>query len=169
MAQEETNTESLDSILAQFTTIVDSLSLFKMQLSTVQQQIRSIEKTVKKELKSVAKIKHREQNKKKREPCGFAKPTLVTKELCEFMNKPEGTKIARTAVTKALCSYIKENGLEDSTNQGIKGDRRINPDHKLKSLLGLTGGDSDTVTYFNIQKYMNKHFIKDSNQYNHET
>jgi hypothetical protein len=159
MNPEEQTTDSLDAILTQFNTIVDTLSLFKMQISTVQQQIRAIEKTVKKELKSVTKLKQKEQNKKKREPCGFAKPTLVTKELCDFMNKPEGSKIARTAVTKALCSYIKENGLEDSSQDGVKGDRRINPDQKLKSLLGLQS-ETDEVTYFNIQKYMNKHFIK---------
>ena len=38
----------------------------------------------------------------KKIPSGFAKPTNVTKELCDFMNCPEGSKIARTEVTKAL-------------------------------------------------------------------
>jgi chromatin remodeling complex protein RSC6 len=36
--------------------------------------------------------------------------------------------------------------------------RVIKPDNKLKSLLGI---DDDTVvTYFNIQRFMNRHFIK---------
>ena len=69
------------------------------------------------------------------------------------MNKDEGTEIARTDVTRALVSYIKQNKLEDSTNSKI-----ISPDDKLKVLLGLEDGSE--LTYFNIQKYMNKHFVK---------
>ena len=93
------------------------------------------------------------KNKEKRKPSGFAKPTKVTKELCEFMNKQEGTEIARTEVTKALVNYIKENKLEQKENSKI-----INPDKKLKFLLGIE--DNQELTYFNIQKFMNKHFIK---------
>ena len=37
----------------------------------------------------------------------------------------------------------------------------INPDEKLKALLGNKGGVIK-VTYFNIQKFMNKHFTKKS-------
>ena len=74
---------------------------------------------------------------------------------CEFMNKPEGSEIARTEVTKALVNYIKENNLielgEDSKN-------KIVPDEKLKSLLGIQDEELNDLTYFNIQKYMNKHF-----------
>ena len=65
--------------------------------------------------------------KKKRAPSGFAKPTTVTKELCEFMNLPDGTEIARTEVTKALIDYIKKNKLENQTNSKF-----LIPDDKLK-------------------------------------
>ena len=71
------------------------------------------------------------------------------------MNKPEGSEIARTEVTKALVNYIKENKLielgEDSKN-------KIVPDQKLKNLLGIEDQELNDLTYFNIQKYMNKHF-----------
>ena len=93
------------------------------------------------------------KNKGNRHPSGFAKPTKVTKELCEFMNKTEGSEIARTEVTRALVAYIKEHKLENETNSKI-----ISPDNTLKNLLGLD--DNDELTYFNIQKYMNKHFVK---------
>ena len=69
------------------------------------------------------------------------------------MNKNVGTEIARTEVTKALVAYIKNNKLENVTNSKI-----ITPDNKLKFLLGLEDGQE--LTYFNIQKYMNKHFVK---------
>jgi chromatin remodeling complex protein RSC6 len=71
------------------------------------------------------------------------------------MKRTEGTEIARTEVTKSLIEYIKENKLENKTNSKI-----IIPDDKLKFLLGIEDGQE--LTYFNIQKYMTKHFIKNT-------
>jgi upstream activation factor subunit UAF30 len=104
-------------------------------------------------MKGLKKEAIKNKNKGNRKPSGFAKPSKVTKELCEFMNKTEGTEIARTEVTKALVTYIKENKLENENNSKI-----IQPDNKLKLLLELEEGQE--LTYFNIQKYMNKHFTK---------
>jgi hypothetical protein len=146
--------KQLTAITSQFTVINDSLSLFKMQISTLQQQLKNIEKNVKKELKCIKKD-NKVNNKSKRAPSGFAKPTKVTKELCEFMKKPEGTEIARTEVTKALVSYIQSNNLLE---QGVDTKNKIVPDEKLKNLLGLTENQINDLNYFNIQKYMNKHF-----------
>ena len=153
---QETQDNTLDTwIMEQFTTINDSLTLFKMQITNLQKVVKTVEKDVKKELKNIKKDKKKEKPKSKRSPSGFAKPTKVTKELCDFMNKPEGSEIARTEVTKALVNYIKENNLielgEDSKN-------KIVPDDKLKSLLGIQDEELNDLTYFNIQKYMNKHF-----------
>ena len=104
-------------------------------------------------MKNLKKDKEKTKPKTKRAPSGFAKPSKVTKELCEFMKRSEGTEIARTEVTKSLIEYIKENKLENKTNSKI-----IIPDDKLKFLLGIEDGHE--LTYFNIQKYMTKHFIK---------
>ena len=147
--------ESLNAIVEQFTTINDSLTLFKMQISTLQQQVKTVEKNVKKELKNLKKDKKKEKPKTKRAPSGFAKPTKVTKELCQFMDKPEGSEIARTEVTKALVAYIKSNNLLE---QGEDTKKKIVPDEKLKILLGIDNDEINDLTYFNIQKYMNKHF-----------
>jgi len=139
-------------IIEQFTTINDSLTLFKMQITNLQKIVKTVEKDVKKELKN---IKKKEKIKTKRAPSGFAKPTKVTKELCEFMNKPEGSEIARTEVTKALVNYIKENKLIEL---GEDAKNKIVPDEKLKNLLGIHDQELNDLSYFNIQKYMNKHF-----------
>lgn len=152
----ETQDDTLETwIMEQFTTINDSLTLFKMQITNLQKVVKTVEKDVRKELKNIKKDKKKDKPKVKRAPSGFAKPTKVTKELCDFMNKPEGSEIARTEVTKALVNYIKENNLielgEDSKN-------KIVPDEKLKSLLGIQDEELSDLTYFNIQKYMNKHF-----------
>jgi chromatin remodeling complex protein RSC6 len=153
---QETHENSLNTwIMEEFTTINDSLTLFKMQLTNLQKLVKTVEKDVKRQLKNIKNDKKKDKPKSKRAPSGFAKPTKVTKELCEFMNKPEGSEIARTEVTKALVNYIKENNLielgEDSKN-------KIVPDEKLKSLLGIHEKELNDLTYFNIQKYMNKHF-----------
>ena len=90
--------------------------------------------------------------KKKRKPSGFAKPLNVTNDLCQFMGKNKGTKIARTEVTQYLIKYIKENNLQNNNNK-----KNIIPDKKLKTLLKLK--KKDELTYFNLQKYMNVHYI----------
>ena len=127
-----------------FTTINNSLTLFKMQFNTLQQQVRNLEKNVKKELKSVKKTAKPLIPKAKKAPSGFAKPTKVTKELCEFMDKPEGTEIARTEVTKVLVNYIKSNNLQE---QNTDSKNKIVPDDKLKNLLGLNVEETNELTF----------------------
>ena len=142
-------------LFLQFENLVNQLTLMKNQITTFQQTIKNLEKDVKKEIKGLKKEAIKIKPKVNRAPSGFAKPSKVTKELCSFMNKEEGTEIARTEVTRALVSYIKENKLENESNSKI-----IKPDNKLKMLLEIKDGEE--LNYFNIQKYMNKHFIKNS-------
>lgn len=139
----------LSNLFSEFDQIVETLTLFKTQITTIQQRVKDLEKNVKKQVKKgIAKNK----NKVSRKPSGFAKPTKVTNELCYFMNQKEGTELARTDVTRALVSYIKENKLQNKENSKI-----IQADEKLKNLLDLNDGEE--LTYFNLQKYMNKHFV----------
>jgi chromatin remodeling complex protein RSC6 len=140
-----------------FEAIINTLSAFKNQISLIQQQMRVIEKSIRKEFKQLKKEADKNKNKGNKKPSGFACPSKITNELCEFMNEENGSKIARTVVTKTLIEYIKKNKLENNENNQI-----INPDKKLQSLLGIT--ESDKLTYFTLQKHMNKHFIKNINQ-----
>ena len=153
MSKELEATEAHNELFAQFEQLVNSLGLMKNQLTSIQQNIKHLEKSVKKQMKGLKKEAIKTKPKGNRAPSGFAKPSKVTKELCAFMNKTEGTEIARTEVTRALVAYIKENKLENTSNSKI-----IKPDEKLKGLLGIEEGQE--LNYFNIQKYMNKHFVK---------
>ena len=144
--------EEKSTLLEQFENILNSLGNFKLQINTLHQQVKILEKNVKREFKGLKKEVDKNKNKGNKKPSGFANPTKVTDELCAFMNKKDGTDIARTDVTKALIDYINKNNLQNSDNKQI-----IIPDEKLKTLLGIN--DNDKVTYFNLQKYMNKHFI----------
>jgi chromatin remodeling complex protein RSC6 len=145
--------EEQDDLFKQFEGVVYSLNMVKGHINTLQNTIKQLEKDVKKQMNGLKKEVLKTKNKGNRSPSGFAKPSKVTKELCDFMNRSEGSEIARTEVTKALVSYIKENKLENAANRKI-----IMPDNKLKYLLGLEDGQE--LTFFNIQKYMNKHFVK---------
>ncbi len=138
---------------SQFTAILNTLSQLKTQITSTSLQLKNLEKQVKKEIKTKNKEIQKSKNRGNRKPSGFAEATQISDELCDFMGKEKGEKIARTEVTKYICKYIKENDLRKKDNQRI-----ITPDTKLKSLLGVD--DSSEITYFNIQRYMNKHFLK---------
>lgn len=137
-----------------FSNILNTVTTFKNTMTTLQDQIRLLEKGVKKELKTMRKeLDKYKKHKIVKAPSGFAKPTKVTNELCVFMNQAAGTSLARTDVTRAVIDYIELNKLQNTQNKQI-----IEPDEKLKILLGVNEGDQ--VTYFTLQKLMNKHFIK---------
>jgi chromatin remodeling complex protein RSC6 len=147
---EDDTTNNIDN---QFSAVLSTLSQFKTQITALSTQLKGLEKTVKKEIKQQKKVIVKKQTKGNRKPSGFAEASPISKELCEFMGKDTGATVARTDVTKFVCNYIKQHSLANDENK-----REIKPDNKLKHLLGT---DNDTVvTYFNIQRFMNRHFIK---------
>lgn len=153
--EEQTQDNTSNVFDSQFTIILNTLSQLKTQITVASLQLKNLEKQVKKEMKNKNKEISKNKNRGNRKPSGFAEATQISDELCDFMGKQKGEKIARTEVTKYICTYIKENDLRKKENKRI-----INPDNKLKSLLGVN--DTSEITYFNIQRYMNKHFIKSS-------
>lgn len=90
----------------------------------------------------------------KRNPSGFAKPTKLSNDLCDFLGVEKGSSMARTMVTKHINEYIKTNSLQDSSDK-----RQIIPDAKLKSILSVKEGDK--LTYFNLQTFIKQHFMKE--------
>jgi chromatin remodeling complex protein RSC6 len=147
----------LESMGTQLVTINETICHLKDQLNVLQKQLKTMEKTFHKEgttLKKHAEKKEAKMCVSKKKRSGIATPSKVSSELCEFLNKTQGTEIARTEVTKSVVAYIKENCLQKNAEK----KNVILPDDKLKSLLGLN--DDDTLTYFSLQKYMNKHFLK---------
>ena len=151
--KQSTNPKDVNPITEQFTSVLNTLSSFKSQISMMAAQVKSLEKTVKKQMKQLEREAQKNKNKGNRKASGFAVPSKISVDLCEFMGKPEGTEMARTEVTKYIIQYIKNNNLPDKDNKKI-----IKPNNALKSLLNVK--PTDEVTYFNLQKYMNIHFIK---------
>jgi len=141
-------------LAAQFASVLSTLSAFRGQITQVQQLVRGLEKSVNKEVRTLRRAAQKGRVRSNGRRSGFAQPASISRELCEFMNKEEGTKMARTEVTQFVIGYINENKLQNPDNR-----KEITPDDKLRKLLGV--GDSDEVTYFNLQKYMNRHFPSD--------
>jgi chromatin remodeling complex protein RSC6 len=138
----------------EFSGVLTTLSAFRQQITMLQNQVRGLEKHVNKKMKTLQREAKKNKNKGNRKPSGFAVPTKITDQLCEFMNKEKGTMVARTEVTQYIIEYIRENQLQKDGNRKF-----ITPDIKLATLLDVK--DDDEVTYFNIQRYMNKHFVKE--------
>jgi len=152
-ASTEAIAPSTESIIAsQFASISSKLQQVVAFAATLRSELRALERHAVKEIRTAQKASAKKRRKVgNRAPSGFVKPTLISKELSEFLGKTDGSEMARTEVTREINAYIRNNNLQDKEN-----GRRINPDSKLKSLLKLKKGEE--LTYFNLQRYMSPHF-----------
>jgi upstream activation factor subunit UAF30 len=123
-------------------------------IASLKVEYRSLEKKWTRELKTAQKqSSKRKKRAGSRAPSGFVKPTRISDELAKFLEKPAGSEMARTEVTRDINKYIRTHKLQDEAN-----GRKINPDSKLAALLKLN--KTDELTYFNLQRYMSPHFAK---------
>ena len=127
-------------------------------LASLVSEVKKLDKRVHKEIKEARKRRRRSKTEegaegaeaKPRVPSIFERPVQVTDELCAFLSKPKGTLMSRSEVTKGVNGYVKEKNL--------KNKHDITPDAALKKLLLIADGDS--LTYFNLQRYLNRHYVK---------
>ena len=123
-------------------------------MSGLKNEYRTLEKRWSREVKAALKLSSKKKRKSgNRAPSGFVKPTKISNELASFLEKPVGSEMARTEVTRDINKYIRSNGLQCPTNGRI-----ILADSALATLLKLQ--PTDELTYFNLQKYMSPHFAK---------
>jgi len=157
-ANEAVAAPSSESLIAsQFSSISAKLHQVVAFAASLRSELRALERHAVKELRTAQKASAKKRRKVgNRAPSGFVKPTLISKELAEFLGKSDGSEMARTEVTREINAYIRTNNLQDKEN-----GRRINPDAKLKSLLKLKKGEE--LTYFNLQRYMSPHFAVKGN------
>ena len=142
-----------EEFFAQFTAYLAKLQEVSSLMQGLRTEFKQLEKNAHKEFKTLTKLQKKKKKSTNRKPSGFVKPTLISKELANFLGQAHGTEMARTEVTREINKYIRENKLQDEEN-----GRKINPDKNLKKLLKL--GGKDELTYFNLQKYMSPHFAK---------
>jgi chromatin remodeling complex protein RSC6 len=136
-------------------TMVNALTTMRETISNLHAQLKKLDKRVAREIKDARKRKRRvrvegAEGEVKARLSIFEIPTKLSEDLCHFLGKPKGSEMSRSNVTKAVTSYIKERNL--------KNKHDITPDASLRKLLAVPDGES--LTYFNLQKYLNKHYIK---------
>lgn len=140
----------MEEINEEFKKLEKMISTFKSEITSLNSQLKLVEKKVKKEFKKqIKQSQPKSKSKKSKAPSGFSKPAKVSEKLTSFMKLDKDTLVARTEATKYIIDYIKTNGLSESIN--------IKPDETLLNLLEIS--EDEKLTFFNIQKYMNKHYI----------
>ena len=87
---------------------------------------------------------------------GFLKPVGISADMAKFTGWNPEELHSRVEVTKYICNYIKENGLQDPQDR-----RMIKPDGKLQKLLGYESKSSDDpLRYYSLQTHLKQHFPK---------
>ena len=151
---DQTDNNELFPFASSFDDILQNIASVKTSITQLTMQLKNLEKDVKKKMKAYDKLNNKPK-KGNRKPSGFAEPVQVSKELQSFMKLSDGDKVARTEVTKYLSSYIKQHNLKSQENGSV-----IVPNEELGNLLGAK--EDETITFFNLQRFMNKHFISHS-------
>ena len=82
---------------------------------------------------------------------GFNKPLGVSDKLRAFLSLGADEKISRSQVTRRVNEYVEAKGL--------KAGQNISLDAALKDILEVPEGVQ--VTFLNIQKYINPHYVKE--------
>jgi chromatin remodeling complex protein RSC6 len=122
--------------------------------STLKSDFKTLDKAISRQLKAAEKSSSKKSKRSgNRAPSGFVKPTRISDELAAFLGKSSGAEMARTEVSKEINAYIRANNLQDKDN-----GRKILPDSKLTTLLKIQ--NNEELTYFNLQRFMKHHFIK---------
>jgi chromatin remodeling complex protein RSC6 len=151
---EVANAENADEVAVKCAEFYSKIHTLSSLMASIKSEFKVIERTWGKRLRAASKSGGKKKSGN-RAPSGFIQPTKISDKLATFLGKPSGTKMARTEVTRELNVYIRTHNLQDSAN-----GRQINADAALADLLELKEGD--TLTYFNLQKYMSPHFTKKS-------
>jgi chromatin remodeling complex protein RSC6 len=141
--------DDVKAMLTQANTVRETVGALVAELKRLEKRVARLQKEADKRRRRAKKPVEGEEVKP-RKPSIFELPTPLSPELCGFLGRPTGSLESRSNVTKAITTYVKEKNLKDK--------HTIKPDTKLKALLGVAA--EDTLTYFNLQRYLNRHYLK---------
>ena len=127
------------------TSDIVTLDALMKELKALRKEVRKIRQHI--EDPTGEKTKTRATNN------GFNKPLDVTPELRAFLSLGPEEKISRSQVTTRINAYV--------TEKGLKAGKNITMDETLQKLLNPP--ESTDVTFLNIQRYINPHYLKDPN------
>ena len=154
-----------DTVLAELDAIIVSIDEEILHIRGSSTKVTGVKflRSVRKQVKGVRNKSARvmkQKNKTTRKVntnSGFLKPVRISGEMAEFTGWDPKEPKSRVDVTKYICKYIKDNDL-----QNPKDRRQILADAELSELLGFDSKkEKDPLTYYRIQTFMKKHFIKE--------
>ena len=141
--------DDVKAMLTQASTVRETVGVLVSELKRLEKRVAKLQKEADKRRRKTKKPVEGEEVVP-RKPSIFEVPTGLSNELCSFLGLSNGSKESRSNVTKAITTYVKDHNLKNKHN--------ITPDAKLKSLLGVK--DGEVLTYFNLQRYLNRHYLK---------
>jgi upstream activation factor subunit UAF30 len=118
-------------------------------LTSLQSEIKALRKDLRK-VKQLLEDPSGEKTKARASNNGFNKPLDVSEKMRAFLKLGAEDKVSRSQVTKLINQYV--------TEKGLKAGQQITLDATLKDLLAPPEGTQ--ITFLNIQKYINPHYIK---------
>jgi upstream activation factor subunit UAF30 len=122
------------------------------EIAALRNDIKSLAKIVRK-IKATQDDPTGEKSSNRAKNNGFNREQKISDKLREFLGLPEGKLISRSAVTRAINKYVKDNGLKHPDN-----GRVLVLDGKLRDLLEPPADVQ--VTFLNLQKYLSPHYTK---------
>ena len=140
--------DDVKAMLTQANTVRETVGALVAELKRLEKRVARLQKEADKRRRRSKKPVEGEEAKPRKLSI-FEIPTGLSADLCTFLGRPAGSLESRSNVTKAITTYVKAHELKDK--------HTIKPDAKLKALLSV--GD-ETLTYFNLQKYLNRHYLK---------
>lgn len=157
--QKEENTvgDKLDELASQMDALLK-------EHKAIYSSLKKLKKEYTRELKDARKTKRKKKaTRSSNKLTGFAKPSKLTPELCDFIGVPHDTELSRIEVTRNVLAYVKENDLQFPEKR-----RHFNVDDNLKKILGEPRFPYDKknpdlgngYSFFNLQRYLNGHIIK---------
>lgn len=162
----EQSTDNTDNTDNPVTIYVSKLNKYVETIAKMNSELKQlvvVGKTLEKDFNHIVKVlakKNKTKSNENRALTGFAMPTYLTDEMYDFLNEhtelklEKGEKVLRIVVTRMLNRYIKDQGLRQETDK-----RYFVPNEILHRIFKST--ETDEVSYFNLQKYIKHHFIKE--------
>ena len=153
-----TTVTEADQLTVKMQSIADTVDLLTKTLKTLTSEFKFVQKEVTK-----LKSKGRRSPKKVVDPDApkkensLEKPVVITDELCEFLGLTKGEKHSRQTVTKTINQYVKDHNLQNPENRRFI---LLESEHGLK-LKALLRDPDQPLTFFNIQRYLKPHYVKD--------
>lgn len=152
----------VDPLVTQLSSMTELIAALAVTSKSLTTEMKNLTKDVNKLRASKAKGK----GKKEKKPVdpdapkrvnALEKPVKVSDELSTFLGFTVGEMVSRQQVTQAINKFVKEHKLQDPNNGRyilLESEQGL----KLKALLR----DPDQpLTFFNIQRYLKPHYLKD--------